>query len=270
MAREFGMIRGRRPFLAAMSGVAMASALGMAVAGGSRQGTRAIPQPAVLAFDGMETLLDLGALAPFFKRVFDDGSVAQEWFGQAILYSETATLTGHFTPFGSLAAGILRMLGGIHQVAVTASDLDELKGLLSKVPPHPDVGPALRRLKDAGFRLAMLTDSPVPGPGAGPLARAGLAELFESQFSAESVRQYKPARATYQMVAQELSVTTTSVCMVASHVWDLIGAKSAGCATALVTRKDVAPLILPGVPRPDLVGPTLTEVADALVALKRE
>jgi len=157
------------------------------------------------------------------------------------------------------------MLGAIHQVAVRPGDVDELKQLLSTLPAYPDVLPGLRRLKDAGFRLVTLTDSPDPvSSKAGPLANAGLDKLFERQFAADSVRQYKPSRTTYEMVSQQLNVSAASVCMVAANVWDLIGAKSAGCLTALLARNGVAPLMLAGVPQPDLIGPDLTEVADAL------
>jgi len=232
----------------------------------SRDG-RSTHRPTVLAFDVTGSLLNMAALAPFFERLFGDGSVVHEWFGQTILYSETATLTGTSAPFSDLSGGILRMLGAIHRVAVRPADVDELKDLLSTLPAYPDVPLGLRRLKDAGFRLVTLTDSPRPvSSKAGPLANAGLAELFERQF-ADSVRQYKPSTTTYQMVAQELNVSAASVCMVAAHVWNLIGAKSAGCLTALLARNGVAPLMLAGVPQPDLIGPDLTEVADALVRL---
>src|ERR1700677_24463 len=72
--------------------------------------------PSVLVFDVAETLLDLRVLRPLFQRVFGDGAVADEWFGETILYSETATLTNTFVPFGQLGAGVLRMLGRIHNV----------------------------------------------------------------------------------------------------------------------------------------------------------
>lgn len=63
------------------------------------------------------------------------------------------------------------------------------------------------------------------------------------------------------LVSQELKVSAASVCMVAAHVWDLIGAKSAGCLTALIARNGVAPLLLAGAPQPEVIGPDLTEVA---------
>ena len=254
--------------MAAMAEVVLACTSAAAVADERSRDAGSNHRPTVLAFDVTGSLLNIGALSPFFERLFGDGSVVHEWFGQTILYSETATLTGRFTAFSDLSGGILRMLGAIHRVALRSADVDELKELLSTLPAYPDVPLGLRRLKDAGFRLVALPDSSESvSSKAGPLANAGLAELFDKQFAADSLRQYKPSRTTYAMVSQELNVSAASVCMVAAHVWNLIGAKSAGCLTALLARNGVAPLMLAGVPQPDLFGPDLTEVADALVRL---
>src|SRR6476469_6436645 len=55
--------------------------------------------PSVLVFDVAESLLDLHVLRPLFQRVFGDGAMVDGWFGETILYSETATLTNTFAPF---------------------------------------------------------------------------------------------------------------------------------------------------------------------------
>lgn len=84
------------------------------------------------------------------------------------------------------------MLGRIHNVAISEADVTELSQGLASLPPHPDVPDSLRKLKASGYRLVILTDSPTT-PGRGPLQAAGLADLFEQQFTAERVRRYKPA-----------------------------------------------------------------------------
>jgi 2-haloacid dehalogenase len=123
-------------------------------------------------------------------------------------------------------------------------------------------------LKAAGYRLVTLTDSPAI-PGRGPLQAAGLADLFEQQFSAETVHRYKPARETYQMVARATGTQLPELGMIAAHPWDLIGAREAGCSTALIARAGVAPLMVPGLRQPQIVAPSLTEIAAQLVQLKR-
>jgi 2-haloacid dehalogenase len=120
----------------------------------------------------------------------------------------------------------------------------------------------------AGYRLVTLTDSPAI-PGRGALQAAGLADLFEQQFTAETVRRYKPARETYQMVAQATGSQLSDLCMIASHPWDLAGALTAGCSAALIERVGVAPLIVSGLRQPQITAPTLTEIATQLVQLRR-
>jgi 2-haloacid dehalogenase len=254
---------GRRPVLAGIGVTVLATLL-------DQTGVRAQAlnrPPKVLVFDVAESLLDLQVMRPLFQRMFGDGAIIDAWFGETILYSESATLTNTFAPFGQLGAGVLRMLGRIHNVPISEADVSELRKSLASLPPHPDVPDSLQKLKAAGYRPVTLTDSAVPA-GGGPLQVAGLADLFEQQFTAESVRRYKPARETYQMVAQAAGTQLSELCMIASHPWDLIGACTAGCSAALIERPGVAPLIVQGLKQPQIIAPTLTEITAQLVQLK--
>jgi 2-haloacid dehalogenase len=53
------------------------------------------------------------------------------------------------------------------------------------------------------------------------------------------------------------------MCMVASHVWDTIGAGAAGLRTGLILREGNAPL--PVGPQPDYIGGDLDAIADQLI-----
>jgi 2-haloacid dehalogenase len=254
---------GRRPILAGLGAAVLTALCNPKLAWGERL-DRA---PSVLVFDVAESLLDLQVLRPLFQRLFGNGAVVDEWFGETILYSESASLTNTFVSFGELGAGVLRMVGHIHNVPIGEADVADLRKGLGTLPPHPDVPDSLRKLKAAGYRLATLTDSPV-NPGKGPLQEAGLADLFERQFTAETVHRYKPARETYQMVAKAMGVQLSELCMIASHPWDLIGARTIGCSAALIQRAGVAPFVVPGLKQPEIVAPTLTEITAQLVQLK--
>ena len=218
----------------------------------------------ILVFDVNETLLDIEAIAPLFARVFGDAQVLREWFGQLVLYSGVVTLSGIYEDFFALGQGVLRMLGDIHRVNIRSTDLDELRTRMLNMPAHPDVSEGLRLLKDAEFRLVTLTNSP-PQPQGSPLERAGIAHFFERQFSVDAVRQFKPAPKVYQMVASMLNAPLGSLCMVAAHVWDTIGAQSAGYSAALIARSGNAPLIAEKLPQPDFIAATLPELAKQLI-----
>ena len=234
----------------------------------SAQGRGSAVVPSICVFDINETLLDIEFVAPLFKRLFGDSRVMREWFGQLILYSEAITLSGRYATFFRLGQGVLKMLGAIHNVSIQKDDIEELRTRLLTMPAHPDVPAGLKQLKDAGFRLVTLTNSP-PDPQTSPLKHAGIDGWFEMSFSVDRVRRFKPAPQVYHMVAEELDVPPAAICMVAAHVWDTIGAQSIGCSGALIARAGNAPLAVHGLPQPQAVAPDLPGVATRLIELWR-
>ena len=221
--------------------------------------------PSVIVFDVNETLIDIDTLAPLFTRVFDNEKILREWFAQLVLYSQAMTLSGLYTPFGELGIGALRMTADIHNVALTNDDIDEFKQRMSDMPAHSDAMPALTKLRDAGFRLVTLTNS-ASSVSPTPLEKAGLSEFFEQSFSVESVKKFKPAPETYQMVADELSVKTSELCLVACHLWDTIGAQAAGCQGAFLERPFNAMLPASSVPIPDFMASDLVTLSDQIIS----
>jgi 2-haloacid dehalogenase len=195
--------------------------------------------PSVLVFDVNETLIDIDSLAPLFGEWFGDERVLREWFGQLVMYSMAATLAEQYVDFFALGRGVLRMLADIHRADITDDDVGRLQAWMSTMPAHPDVVEALTVLRDNGFRLITLTNSPHRSGARTPLENAGLGELFERQFSVESCRAFKPSPSVYRYVSRQLGVAPADCMMVAAHVWDILGAQSAGFSTALTLRARV-------------------------------
>lgn len=223
--------------------------------------------PSIIVFDVNETLLDIDTLTPLFTRVFGKQRVLREWFAQLVLYSQTMTLSGLYTPFGELGVGALQMVADIRQVTLTDADINEFKERMSALPAHSDAAPALTRLRDAGFRLVTLTNS-ASSASPTPLEKAGLSQYFEQHFSIETVSKFKPAPDTYQLVADTLAVDTSDLCLVACHLWDTIGAQAAGCRGAFLTRPYNAMLNAPNVLVPDLIASDLSTLADQIISKK--
>ncbi len=219
----------------------------------------------IIVFDVIETVLDTRALEPHFKRVFGDASVLREWFSQLLLYSEVATIAGPYFDFSTIAGAALEMTAKSHQIALSSSDKERVFKAMLSLPPHADVHDALKLLKDAGLRLVTLTNSNQKAIEE-QLKNAGLEEYFERKFSVDSVRKYKPAPETYQMVARELNVKTSDLRMVAAHGWDIIGAMQAGCAAAFVARP--GKVLNPLTAKPDIVGDDLPTVAEEIIRIE--
>jgi 2-haloacid dehalogenase len=222
-------------------------------------------KPTVLIFDVNETLIDIEALNPLFERLFGTAHATREWFNNLILYSMTITLSDVYVDLMSLGGGVLRMMGGVRGVAIEPSDVAILEEGLRTLPAHEDAAEGLRMLRDAGFRLMTLTNSPPTSGGRSPLDHAGLGPYFERQFTVDTAHAFKPSPLTYGLVVQSLGLRPSDCCLIAAHVWDTIGAQSVGMTAALVTRPGNALLPHTRIPQPVVSGKTLPEVAARLI-----
>jgi 2-haloacid dehalogenase len=215
----------------------------------------------VCVFDVNETLLDLAALDPLFERVFGDASVRRLWFNQMLQLAFVGTMTDAYATFGEAAGAALKMTEERSGVEISDEDRREILGGLRELPPHPEVPDSLDRLRNAGFRLATLTNSTQEVAEA-QIQNAGLADRFEQILSADTAKRLKPAPAPYRMAARALEIPERGMRLVAAHAWDVAGALRAGCAAAFVARQPFDPLV----ERPDVVGADLAEVADGIIA----
>ena len=217
----------------------------------------------IIVFDVNETLLDLDTLHPTLDRIFGDPAALRLWFANLITYSEALTLAGVYVPFTDIGAAVLRMLAATRGITIGDADAAELTDRFATMPPHPEVPAALRRLRDHGFRLFTLTDNTLAISGR-QLEHAGVIDVFERRFSVdETVRRHKPAPEAYGSVVTALGVDPGDICLIACHVWDTIGAQSAGWQAGLILRQGNAPLDVG--PEPDYIGKDLGEIAEQLI-----
>ena len=219
----------------------------------------------VCVFDVNETLLDLGALDPHFERVFGEASARQAWFGQFLALWLTEMLTGEYMNFGTIGGGALEMVAERQGVDLSDEDKQGILGDMQELPPHPEVEDALGRLRDAGIRLAALTNSTQQVADA-QIDNSGLRDYFEQVLSADTVQRLKPAPEPYRMAAESLGVEIGQVWLVAAHAWDVVGAMRAGCAAAFVARPGM--VLNPLAARPDVVGADLREVAAQILEIE--
>lgn len=217
-----------------------------------------------IVFDVNETLLDLAALDTHFERIFGHASVKGDWFKQVLQSALVATITAQTgdTDFGQMARIALEMTALRQSVILSDDDRQAILGTMLNLPPHPEVPDALQKLKDAGIRMAALTNSSKTAANT-QLSNAKLASFMDKIMSVQSCGKFKPAIEVYHMAMQVLDESPDNLWLVAAHDWDIAGAQNAGWQGAFVARPGM--VVAPQVRQPEIIGKNMTEVIDQLL-----
>jgi 2-haloacid dehalogenase len=219
--------------------------------------------PRVIVFGLLGTLVDPRAIDPYFERFFGEAVIRNEWLKQTVQLAMAASLTDAYEDFGVQADTGLEMTARHYKVSMLGEEKNLILRKLGTLRPYPEVAQSLRRLREAGLTLAVLTNWTGQAAEA-QLAYAELRDCFDQVISADEVRSFKPAPAVYQLAAKRLGVEPAALRLVTANDWDVTGALRAGCAAAFVARP--GQVMNPFGPQPDVRGQDLAAVAEQLLA----
>jgi 2-haloacid dehalogenase len=211
-----------------------------------------------IAFDGFPIFDPRSVAQKVAALVPDRGrELAQSWstklFGNSWLY----TAAGQYAPFDEVADNALRYAAESLGLNLSASDRATLVGAYSSLEAWPDVRAALMRLRDAGIRLAFLSNLGEAALRAN-MGRNGLDALFDHVLSTDRVRAFKPSPKAYAMALEVFGLPKPRIGFAAFGGWDAAGAAWFGYRTAWVNRLGV-PLERLG-PGPAIAGSDMTAV----------
>jgi putative hydrolase of the HAD superfamily len=110
----------------------------------------------------------------------------------------------------------------------------EMENRFDRVRPYTYVRETLAALKDAGYKLAVLSDFPV----AGKLAALGLETYWDCRLCSEQTHYLKPNPEPFAALAACLDLRPAEILYVGDkYFYDICGARAAGMLTAHLTRK---------------------------------
>ena len=198
-----------------------------------------------LTLDLYGTLLDvesslLQAFTDYLKSWDYPGlpwEVVRAW--ESAYFQETMidTLLDHGrTPFEQISRSCLKQTLWKIDIQATAEDIETLLAARVRGTLFPDVQQGLKALA-SNFSLVILSNG---DKDALEQTVANLSLPVTTVISAEQANAYKPHPAVYRTAVQELGLQPTEVMHVASHAWDIRGAKACGLAGAFINRTGAA------------------------------
>ncbi|QGK69868.1 haloacid dehalogenase type II [Allosaccharopolyspora coralli] len=218
--------------------------------------------PEWVLFDMNGTLLDPSTLSAHLPSPLDTESAALGLLDESIGQSMVDTLVGRPRRFGEyLAAATARRLR-LAGMDATQELVDETVAAVRQMPAFDEVPAALDRLRDAGLRLGVITNS-ATAVAEDALLYAGIRDRFEGVVGSDVPGVFKPDPRVYRVGVERLGARPEQAFFVAAHGWDTHGARAVGLRTAWVSRKER--ILLDSYADPEVSGYDVDEVAQAIL-----
>jgi len=215
-------------------------------------------------FDAYGTLFDVNSAARSAQDALGDQwkPLAELWRAKQLQYTWLRSLGGRYADFWQVTREALDF--ALESFGLSDVVLQErLMNLYLSLHAYPEVPDALRKLKAAGIKLAILSNGS-PKMLASATANAGIAKLFDAILSVEEVKVYKPHPSVYELACKRLNVTASAICFLSSNGWDAYSAKAFGMRVLWCNRLQQAPERIPETPDAQIA--TLAELPEIVLA----
>ena len=207
------------------------------------QGSAAEPRGTIraVAFDAF-AIFDPRPVTGLAEELFPEkgAALSEIWRTRQFEYTWIRAVSQRYSDFWRITEDALVFAAKQQGLSLMAAQRDRLMSAYLNLKPWPDVADTLRRLKDGGIRLALLSNFTLQMMDAN-VASAGLTGIFEHLFSTDQAMTYKPDPRAYRLAIDAWKLKRSEIAFVAFAGWDAAGAKLFGYPTFWVNR-----LQLPG------------------------
>ena len=199
-------------------------------------------------FDAYGTLFDFASAAACCTDVLGDkaAAVTALWRDKQLQYTWLRGLQGRHADFWQVTGDALDFTLETLGIA-DAKVRDRLMSLYRTLECFPEVPQVLRRLKDAGFVMAILSN----GSQAildDAVAGTKLGSLLDHILSVEDVGVFKPHARVYQLAVDRLGIPAKAIAFQSSNAWDAHAASAFGMRVVWCNRYGQRRERLPGAP----------------------
>ena len=191
-----------------------------------------------IVFDLYGTLYDLGAITQACEQAFptSGAQLAHAWRNKQLEYTWLRTLMERYADFDSVTEEALAFTCDDLKLGLDAGTRRRLCDEYLRLPPFADMPASLRRLKDAGLPLAILSNASPRGL-AQVIGNSGMKWGFEHLLSVDEVLVFKPHRKVYLLAEERLGVAREHLLFVSANAWDAAAAKTFGFEVCWINRQ---------------------------------
>jgi 2-haloacid dehalogenase len=199
-------------------------------------------------FDAYGTLFDFATAAQKCRDVLGDDieKLTALWRDKQLQYTWLRAAQHRHADFWQVTGDALD-----YTLETLHIDKPRLRDCLMKLyltlDPFPDVPDALKQLKAAGLRTAILSNgSPMMLDAA--VKAAKLEPMLDAVLSVEEIGVFKPDPRVYQLAVDRLGISALAIAFQSSNAWDAYAASAFGMKVVWCNRYGQRPERLPGAP----------------------
>ena len=199
-------------------------------------------------FDAYGTIFDFASAAARCAEIPEDkrAALTSLWRDKQLQYTWLRSLQGRYADFWQVTGEALDFT--LDSLGIATPALRErLMDLYRTLSAFPEVPDTLRRLKEAGFVTAILSNGS-PAMLDAAVRGAGLQTLLDAVLSADAVQVFKTHPRVYDYALQQLGVRADQVSFQSSNAWDAYAASAYGMRVVWCNRYSQRRERLPGTP----------------------
>ena len=214
-----------------------------------------------IVFDLYGTLYDLQAIARACEDAFPTrgAALAQRWRQKQLEYTWLRSLMARYAPFEQVTEEALLFSCSEQDLELDAATARSLCQAWLHLPPYTDMPANVRRLKDAGLPLAILSNGSRSMLDH-VLVNSSMQWGFEHVISVDQVRLFKPHPNVYGLAEQRLAMPREQLLFVSGNAWDAGAARLFGLQVCWINRQQLPFEQLGAAPTVAL--PDLTQMVD--------
>jgi 2-haloacid dehalogenase len=194
-----------------------------------------------VAFDAF-CIFDPRPIASLAEQLFPGkgNELSDLWRNRQFEYTWLRSMIEHYADFWQVTQEALEFAGARLKLELTPEKRDQLMQAYLQLKMWPDVRPALESLKQAGLRLALLSNFTSEMLETN-IAGDGLTGIFEAAISTDQAKTFKPSPHAYQLGTDTLKLRSKEILFVGFGGWDAAGAESFGYPSFWLNRMNLPP-----------------------------
>lgn len=191
-----------------------------------------------IVFDLYGTLYDVQSVSTACEEAYPTmgDAIAILWRQKQLEYTWLRSLMDRYVNFEKATEDALRYTCAHFGLKLDETLHRRLSDAYLHLDPHRDTPATLRRLRDAGFVLGVISNGSITSISQ-VVENSGLSWAFDDLISVESVQVFKPHSSVYALAETRMGLPREKVLFVSSNAWDATAAAHFGFPVCWVNRR---------------------------------